>query len=113
MRPSSTTTRAAASARRAARARRWVVDTLRRIEEGIAHPDEVDLLLQLCDNIEGKCLCPLGDSLAMPVRAIVKLFREEFDEHVRQGGCTCPESRPAARSTRSRSSLLPAGGGRR
>ena len=51
------------------------------------------LLLQLCDNIEGKCLCPLGDSLAMAVRAIVKLFREEFDEHVRQGGCTFPESR--------------------
>ena len=71
----------------------WVVDTLRRIEEGIAHPDEVDLLLQLCDNVEGKCLCPLGDSLAMSVRAIVKMFREEFDEHVRQGGCTCPESR--------------------
>jgi NADH-quinone oxidoreductase subunit F len=71
----------------------WVVDTLRRVEEGIAHPDEVDLLLQLCDNVEGKCLCPLGDSLAIAVRAIVKLFREEFDEHVRQGGCTCPESR--------------------
>ena len=50
----------------------WVVETLRRIEEGIAHPDEVDLLLQLCDNIEGKCLCPLGDSLAMAVRAIVQ-----------------------------------------
>jgi NADH-quinone oxidoreductase subunit F len=71
----------------------WVVDTLRRVEEGIAHPDEVDLLLQLCDNVEGKCLCPLGDSLAMAVRAIVNMFREEFDEHVRQGGCTCPESR--------------------
>jgi NADH-quinone oxidoreductase subunit F len=71
----------------------WVVETLRRVEEGIAHPDEVDLLLQLCDNVEGKCLCPLGDSLAMAVRAIVRMFREEFDEHVRQGGCTCPESR--------------------
>jgi NADH-quinone oxidoreductase subunit F len=71
----------------------WVVETLRRVEEGIAHPDEVDLLLQLCDNVEGKCLCPLGDSLAMAVRAIVKMFREEFDEHVRQGGCTFPESR--------------------
>jgi NADH-quinone oxidoreductase subunit F len=71
----------------------WVVETLRRVEEGIAHPDEVDLLLQLCDNVEGKCLCPLGDSLAMSVRAIAKMFREEFDEHVRTGGCTCPESR--------------------
>jgi NADH-quinone oxidoreductase subunit F len=71
----------------------WVVDTLRRIEEGIAHPDEVPLLLQLCDNIEGNCLCPLGDSIAMATRAFTQRFREEFDEHVRQGGCTCPESR--------------------
>jgi NADH-quinone oxidoreductase subunit F len=71
----------------------WVVDTLRRVEEGIAHPDEVDLLLQLCDNVEGKCLCPLGDSLAMAVRAFIHRFRDEFDEHVRLGGCTCPESR--------------------
>ena len=70
----------------------WVVETLRRIEEGIAHPDEVPLLLQLSDNIEGHCLCPLGDSLAMTTRAFVQRFREEFDEHVRQGGCTCPES---------------------
>jgi NADH-quinone oxidoreductase subunit F len=70
----------------------WVVETLRRIEEGIAHPDEVPLLLQLSDNIEGHCLCPLGDSIAMTTRAFVQGFREEFDEHVRQGGCTCPES---------------------
>ena len=70
----------------------WVVETLRRIEEGIAHPDEVPLLLQLSDNIEGHCLCPLGDSIAMTTRAFVQRFREEFDEHVRQGGCTCPES---------------------
>jgi NADH-quinone oxidoreductase subunit F len=71
----------------------WVVDILRRTEEGVAHPDEVDLLLQVCDNIEGKCLCPLGDSIAMATRAFVNAFREEFDEHIRQGGCTCPDSR--------------------
>jgi hypothetical protein len=29
----------------------------------------------------------------MAVRAIVRMFREEFDEHVRLGGCTCPDSR--------------------
>ena len=44
------------------------MNTLRRIEQGVAHVDEIDLLLQICDNIEGKCLCPLGDACAMPVR---------------------------------------------
>jgi NADH-quinone oxidoreductase subunit F len=71
----------------------WTVETLRRIEHGIAHPDEVTLLLEICDNIEGKCLCPLGDSIAMATRAFIKVFREEFDAHCSEGRCTCPDSR--------------------
>ena len=31
------------------------------------------------DRIEGKCLCPLGDACAMPVRSYLKHFREEFE----------------------------------
>ena len=90
-RPRSTRTRAAASARRAARARAGSTDTLRRIEEGIAAPAEIELVLEICDNVEGKCLCPLGDACAMPVRSMVKRFREEFEAHVELG------SLPAAR----------------
>ena len=51
------------------------------------------LLLEICDNVEGKCLCPLGDSLAMATRAFVKMFRDEFDAHCTEGRCTCPDSR--------------------
>jgi NADH-quinone oxidoreductase subunit F len=71
----------------------WVVETLRRIEFGIAHPDELPMLLQICDNVEGKCLCPLGDSIAMATRAFAKLYYDEFEEHITSGGCTCPDSR--------------------
>ena len=79
---------------------RWIVDTLRRIEDGIAAPAEIDLVLQICDNVEGKCLCPLGDACAMPVRSMVKRFREEFDAHVELGSCPLHE-------TSSLSSLYP------
>ena len=79
---------------------RWTVDTLRRIEHGVAEPSEIELLLEICDNIEGKCLCPLGDACAMPVRSIVKRFREEFDAHLSAG--TCP-----LHDTSSMSSLYP------
>jgi NADH-quinone oxidoreductase subunit F len=51
------------------------------------------MLLQICDNVEGKCLCPLGDSIAMATRAFAKLYYEEFEQHIETGGCTCPESR--------------------
>jgi NADH-quinone oxidoreductase subunit F len=71
---------------------RWIVDTLRRIEHGIAAPAEIDLVLQICDNVEGKCLCPLGDACAMPVRSMIKRFREEFEAHVELGSCPLHES---------------------
>ena len=50
-------------------------------------PEEIDVLLDTCDNIEGKCLCPLGDACAMPVRSVVKGWREEFERHIAEGGC--------------------------
>ena len=37
-------------------------EILRRIEWARPRQDELDLLLNVCDRIEGKCLCPLGDA---------------------------------------------------
>jgi NADH-quinone oxidoreductase subunit F len=71
---------------------RWITDTLQRIEDGIAAPSEIDLVLEICDNVEGKCLCPLGDACAMPVRSMIKRFREEFDAHVELGHCPLHET---------------------
>ena len=48
---------------------------------------------------------------AMPVRAFVKRFREEFDEHVRQGGCTCPRRRACASLYPQPEAPAPPGGG--
>jgi len=65
---------------------RWMVQILRAIEEGTASQGELDLLLDVCDRILGKCLCPLGDAAAMPVASYVDKFRAEFQEHL-DGGC--------------------------
>src|SRR5205807_8154105 len=46
---------------------RWMVQILRAIEAGEADQGQLDLLLDVCDRILGKCLCPLGDAAAMPV----------------------------------------------
>ena len=66
---------------------RWMVQILRKIEEGQAEQDELDLLLDVCDRILGHCLCPLGDAAAMPVASYVAKFREEYQRHIDQGGC--------------------------
>ena len=66
---------------------RWMVQLLHKIENGEASQGELDLLLDVCDRILGKCLCPLGDAAAMPVASYVDKFREEFQRHIDEGGC--------------------------
>jgi NADH-quinone oxidoreductase subunit F len=58
---------------------RWMVEVLKRVASGEAQMHEIDLLVEMCDRIEGKCLCPLGDACAMPVRSYLKHFRDEFE----------------------------------
>jgi NADH-quinone oxidoreductase subunit F len=66
---------------------RWLTQILQSIEEGSASQADLDLLLDVCDRILGKCLCPLGDSDAIAVASYVDKFRAEFQAHVDGGGC--------------------------
>src|SRR3954470_7021235 len=66
---------------------RWLVQILRSIEDGTATENDLEVMLDVCDRIIGKCLCVLGDSAAMPVASCVTKFRAEFREHLRTGGC--------------------------
>ncbi|HEY2373943.1 MAG TPA: NADH-quinone oxidoreductase subunit NuoF [Gaiellaceae bacterium] len=66
---------------------RWLVQILRAVEDGTATENDLEVLLDVCDRIIGKCLCVLGDSAAMPVASCVTKFRDEFKQHLAQGGC--------------------------
>ncbi|MGZ4398399.1 MAG: NADH-quinone oxidoreductase subunit NuoF [Gaiellaceae bacterium] len=66
---------------------RWLTQILGKIEAGRASQSELDLLLDVCDRILGKCLCPLGDSDAIAVASYVNKFRDEFQAHIDGGGC--------------------------
>jgi NADH-quinone oxidoreductase subunit F len=73
---------------------RWMTQILRRLEAGDAEQRELDLLLDVCDRINGKCLCPLGETAAIAVASYVEKFREEFQEHIDEGGCPFGDSSP-------------------
>jgi len=66
---------------------RWLVQILRAVENGTASENDLEVLLDVCDRIIGKCLCVLGDSAAMPVASCVTKFRDEFRQHLRDGAC--------------------------
>ncbi|MDQ3915534.1 MAG: NADH-quinone oxidoreductase subunit NuoF [Actinomycetota bacterium] len=65
----------------------WAVKVLERIEHGEGRPEDMDLLLDICDGIDGRSFCPLGDAASWALRSNVKLFRDEFEEHVSAGRC--------------------------
>jgi NADH-quinone oxidoreductase subunit F len=66
---------------------RWLVQILRAVEDGTATENDLEVLLDVCDRIIGKCLCVLGDSAAMPVASCVTKFRDEFRAHLEHRGC--------------------------
>jgi NADH-quinone oxidoreductase subunit F len=43
---------------------------------------DLDIVSSVQENIIGNCLCVLGDSMAMPVGAMVRKFRHEFEEAI-------------------------------
>jgi NADH-quinone oxidoreductase subunit F len=65
----------------------WLTQVLERLEHGHGKQSDLDLLLDVCDNISGKSFCPLGDAATSSITSGVKLFREEFEYHVREGRC--------------------------
>jgi NADH-quinone oxidoreductase subunit F len=66
---------------------RWLVQLLEKLERGDAGHDDLDLLRKVCDRIEGKSLCALGDFAVWPVQSYFDKWNEEFVAHVEQGGC--------------------------
>ncbi len=66
----------------------WLYRILNRIEHGTGRREDLDLLLNLADNIQGRTICALGDAAAMPTRAFVKVFRKEFEHHIENKCCT-------------------------
>lgn len=56
----------------------WMVKIFNRIADGGGRPEDAQLLLDICDNIEGKSFCPLGDAAAWPVQSAIKRFPEDF-----------------------------------
>jgi NADH-quinone oxidoreductase subunit F len=63
----------------------WTEKMFERMELGLATPMDLDLMAEVQQNIEGNCLCVLGDSMAMPVRSLLKHFRSEFAEAMEAG----------------------------
>lgn len=57
----------------------WLWRVVTRIHAGHGKPSDVNLLNSVADGIQGRTICALGDSAAVPVRAMIKHYRHEFE----------------------------------
>lgn len=64
---------------------RWMMQILERILRGNGQAGDVQTLLDVCDQIDGRSFCGLGDAAAWPVRAAIQVFPEEFEYYVAHG----------------------------
>ncbi len=69
----------------------WLYRMVHRIEHGKGKPEDLDLLNSVADNIQGRTICALGDAAAMPVRAMIKHYRDEFAYHIEHKTCMVPQ----------------------
>lgn len=77
---------------------KWMEQTLRRIVQGHGQPGDLDTLLEVTKQIDGRSFCGLGDAAAWPVAGALKVFREEFEHYVKTGRSIVdtPEARALA-----------------
>jgi len=70
----------------------WMHKILERIERGAGEREDLDVLLDVAAKMEGQTICAFADAAAWPIQGMLRHFREEFEEHVRQQKCPFPAS---------------------
>jgi NADH-quinone oxidoreductase subunit F len=65
----------------------WIHRIVRRVSAGAGRPQDLEDLLAIAGDMEGKTICVFADAAAWPVQSYITKFRAEFEEHIRTGRC--------------------------
>ena len=77
----------------------WLDKIMHRIESGDGRVEDLDVLMDVCDNISPgvqwpskwppnmTTICPLGPSIPPPIVSALGMFRDEFLTHIKDGAC--------------------------
>ncbi|MBN9500966.1 MAG: NADH-quinone oxidoreductase subunit F [Armatimonadetes bacterium 55-13] len=72
---------------------RWMLQILDRIRRGNGQKGDIELLKDICSQIDGRSFCGLGDAAAWPVAAALRVFPHEFEYFI-ENGKSMVESEP-------------------
>jgi NADH-quinone oxidoreductase subunit F len=75
----------------------WIHRIVQRVADGQGRLQDLDDLLAIARDMEGKTICVFADAAAWPVQSYITKFRSEFEEHIVTGtslrnseGAACP-----------------------
>jgi NADH-quinone oxidoreductase subunit F len=65
----------------------WLEQIIRKIEHGQGKPGDIEKIDDICGNILGRTICPLGDAAVMPIQSAIKNWRDEWQYHIDHKQC--------------------------
>jgi NADH-quinone oxidoreductase subunit F len=65
----------------------WLFKIIDRIVKGQGRQEDLNYLLTIATNMEGRTICVFADAAAWPVQSYIAKFRGEFEYHVREKRC--------------------------
>ena len=65
----------------------WLKDLHLRLERGEGKLSDLDLIEDVCNNMDGTTICAFGEATAWPLRSMVKKFRSEYEQHITEKRC--------------------------
>ena len=68
----------------------WMQKILQNLIAGKGKAEDINLLLELCDNIEMKTVCVLSAACTMSLRSYLNKFRSEFEAYAAKNALTQP-----------------------
>jgi len=70
----------------------WMNKIIERIERGAGEEEDIEVLGDVAGKMEAKTICAFADAAAWPIQGLLRHFRDDFVEHVRQRKCPFPGS---------------------
>jgi NADH-quinone oxidoreductase subunit F len=64
---------------------KWMLQILERIVKGRGQAGDMELLVDITKQLDGRSFCGLGDAAAWPVAAAIRVFPEEFEYYIKHG----------------------------
>lgn len=74
-----------------------MLNIMERLNKDRVTKADIDLLNNVASQVQGKCLCPLGEFAVTPMLSGLKIFRADFEAHAKDAKRPAPAAKPVVK----------------